>query len=46
MLVAKGFVPFRYHNIIIVVLANNECLGVDIFEGYFLSLFPEPSILP
>ena len=43
MLVAKGFVPFRYH---IVVLAINKCLGVDIFEDYFLSLFPEPLILP
>ena len=32
MLVACEIVPFRYH---IIVLANNKCLGVGIFEGHF-----------
>ena len=42
MLVASDFVQFRYH---VIVLTNNECLGVGIFEGDY-SFLPKPSKFP
>ena len=42
MLVAQDFAQFRYH---VIVLTNNECLGVGIFEGDY-SFLPKPSKFP